>query len=144
MALVPLATLITPNLPEAARLLDVPEAHTRDGMANQARALANLGTQAALIKGGHLAGAQSPDVLCTGAGLHWFESQRTHTKNTHGTGCTLSSAIAAQLAKGRAAPAAVAAAKTYVGQAIAAADQLSVGHGHGPVHHFYDLWKDQT
>lgn len=143
-ALVPLATVITPNLPEAARLLDAPEAQNRADMANQALAFIKLGPGAALIKGGHLTGAESPDVLCTRQDLHWFEGRRTLTKNTHGTGCTLSSAIAAQLAMGHTAKAAIAAAKIYVGQAIAAADQLNVGHGHGPVHHFHHLWKDQT
>ncbi|KIC48169.1 bifunctional hydroxymethylpyrimidine kinase/phosphomethylpyrimidine kinase [Tateyamaria sp. ANG-S1] len=138
--LVPRATVITPNLPEAAHLLDQPVATTRDEMAAQAKALTDLGPKAALIKGGHLDGLDSPDVLCVHGEQHWFNSARTPGKNTHGTGCTLSSALAAQLAHGVALPDAIAAAKTYVTGAIAAADMLSVGHGHGPVHHFYDLW----
>ncbi|WP_299415022.1 bifunctional hydroxymethylpyrimidine kinase/phosphomethylpyrimidine kinase [uncultured Sulfitobacter sp.] len=143
-ALVPLATVLTPNLPEAARLLQQPEAENRDAMATHARALADLGPQAALVKGGHLAGDESPDVLWDGSALHWIEGMRTDTKNTHGTGCTLSSSIAAQLAQGLTPRAAVAKAKRYVSGAIAASDQQTVGHGHGPVHHFYDLWKDKT
>ncbi|MCR9110772.1 MAG: bifunctional hydroxymethylpyrimidine kinase/phosphomethylpyrimidine kinase [Rhodobacteraceae bacterium] len=141
-ALVPLATFLTPNLPEAARLLQRPEARDQDEMANQARALAALGPSSALVKGGHLAGGESPDVLWDGNALHWFEGQRITTKNTHGTGCTLSSTIAAQIAKGLLPRAAVAEAKSYVSGAIASADQQSVGQGHGPVHHFYNLWKE--
>lgn len=143
-ALVPLATVLTPNLPEAGRLLQIPEATSRDEMAKHARALAGLGPQIALVKGGHLEGDLSPDVLWDGAGLQWFEGERSATKNTHGTGCTLSSTLAAQLAKGLAAGDAVAEAKRYVSGAIAAADQQTVGRGHGPVHHFYELWKDET
>lgn len=143
-ALVPLATLLTPNLPEAARLLQQPAATNRNEMAAQARALAGLGPHAALVKGGHLEGGESPDVLWDGAKPHWFDSVRTPTKNTHGTGCTLSSTIAAQLANGLTPAAASAAAKHYVSGAIAAADRLTVGRGHGPVHHFHSLWKDNV
>ena len=143
-ALVPLATVLTPNLPEAARLLQRPEARDRDEMADQACALAALGPGIALVKGGHLAGSESPDVLWDGNALYWFESQRTTTKNTHGTGCTLSSTIAAQMAKGLTPREAVAAAKRYLSGAIASADQQSVGQGHGPVHHFYNLWKETS
>lgn len=141
-ALIPLATILTPNLPEAARLLQRREATDRDEMAAQARALAGLGPRIVLVKGGHLAGDDSPDVLWDGTALHWFESPRTVTKNTHGTGCTLSSTIAAQIAKGLPPRAAVAQAKRYVSGAISAADQQTVGQGHGPVHHFYELWKE--
>ncbi|WP_375230397.1 bifunctional hydroxymethylpyrimidine kinase/phosphomethylpyrimidine kinase [Roseobacter sp. S98] len=143
-ALVPSAMVLTPNLPEAARLLQQPEAEDRDTMASQARALTELGPDVVLVKGGHLESDESPDVLWDGAALHWFEGARTATKNTHGTGCTLSSTITAQLAKGLKPSAAVEEAKRYVSGAIAAADQQSVGQGHGPVHHFYDLWKDRT
>ena len=142
--LVPMAHVLTPNLPEAARLLQRPEASDRDMMADQARALSALGPRIVLVKGGHLAGDESPDVLWDGTTLHWLEGARTATRNTHGTGCTLSSAIAAQIAKGLTPSAAVAQAKRFVSGAIAAADQQNVGHGHGPVHHFYDLWKDKT
>ncbi|GGC07289.1 hydroxymethylpyrimidine/phosphomethylpyrimidine kinase [Marivita lacus] len=140
--LVPLATVVTPNLPEAGRLLDLPEARDREAMTNQARALTALGPKAALVKGGHLDQPDSPDVLCAGGTLHWLEAPRTVTRNTHGTGCTLSSALAAHLARGVSPLEAAQAAKRFVAGAIAAADALSVGHGHGPVHHFHDYWRD--
>jgi hydroxymethylpyrimidine/phosphomethylpyrimidine kinase len=140
--LLPLAALLTPNLPEAAALLGEPVAADRAGMAAQATRLLALGPAAVLVKGGHLDGEGSPDVLATTDGLEWFEAERVATANTHGTGCTLSSAIAAELAKGASTRAAVAAAKTYLAEAIAAADRLSVGSGHGPVHHFQALWRE--
>ena len=139
--LMPVASLVTPNLPEAAALLGEAVAVTREGMAEQAERLRALGPKAALVKGGHLDGSDSPDVLATTGGLHWFEGKRVETKNTHGTGCTLSSAIAAELAKGADSQEAVSIAKAYLAGAIAAADTLAVGSGHGPVQHFYDLWK---
>ena len=138
--LLPLATHLTPNLPEAAALLGTAEATDRDGMAAQAEALRALGPGAVLLKGGHLGGAESPDLLAGPAGLCWLDAPRIATRNTHGTGCTLSAALAAELAKGADDRAAVAAAKAYVLGAIAAADRLSVGHGHGPTHHFHALW----
>ncbi|MGY9049369.1 hypothetical protein P775_13950 [Puniceibacterium antarcticum] len=134
--LLPLATLLTPNLPEAAHLLGVATATTRAEMADQGAALCGLGPQAVLMKGGHLAGADSPDCLVTAAGAQWFEGARIDTQNTHGTGCTLSSALATQLARGLALPEAVQIAKAYVAGAIAGAGALSVGSGHGPTHHF--------
>lgn len=140
MRLLPLATVITPNLPEAAALLHDVEASNREDMARQALALAAFGPSAVLIKGGHLAGDESPDVLASAGGLTWFEAERLPTKNTHGTGCTLSSAIAAEIAKGLPLPKAVAAAKAYLAAAVAASGQLSVGSGHGPVQHFHGLW----
>lgn len=143
-ALLPLATLVTPNLPEAARLVDVPVAQNRDDMAAHAAALYELGTCSVLIKGGHLDGTDSPDVLLSDGALHWFDAPRLVTQNTHGTGCTLSSAIAAHLAKGASPQAATRSAKQYVSNAIAAASLLSVGHGHGPIHHFNHIWKDET
>ncbi len=139
--LLPLATLVTPNLPEVAHLLGQPVADTRQAMAAQARDLALHSQNAVLVKGGHLAGDDSPDVLFADGSLHWFESCRTATKNTHGTGCTLSATLATELAKGADVIEAVRAAKTYVSGAIAAADDLRVGHGHGPVHHFHSLWN---
>ena len=135
-ALLPLATVLTPNLPEAAHLLGTSIATSRDQMVTQARALRALGPRAVLLKGGHLDGEDSPDILVSDAGEQWFDAPRTPTKNTHGTGCTLSSALAAQIANGRTLPDAVAAAKAYVATAIAYADDLSVGSGHGPTHHF--------
>jgi hydroxymethylpyrimidine/phosphomethylpyrimidine kinase len=142
--LLPLATLLTPNLPEAAALLGEPEARDRDAMAAQAGRLATLGPTAILMKGGHLAGQDSPDFLLSGEGIFWFEGMRVPGGNTHGTGCSLSSAIAAELAKGQPLPDAVASAKVWLQQAIAMADRLEVGHGHGPVHHFHSFWPAVT
>lgn len=135
-ALLPLAHVLTPNLPEAAHLLGLDPATTRDEMVSQGRALCALGPRAVLMKGGHLEQDDSPDALVTADVVHWFEAVRTPTKNTHGTGCTLSSALAAQIAQGHPLLEAVQAAKSYVAQAIAQADQLTVGSGHGPTHHF--------
>jgi hydroxymethylpyrimidine kinase/phosphomethylpyrimidine kinase len=140
--LVPRATVITPNLPEAARLLDVPVATTREEMVAQANALLALGPAAVLLKGGHLEGGECPDCLVTAQAVHWFESPRVQTTHTHGTGCTLAAAITAELAHGAALPEAIHASKTYVTAAITAAHQLTVGHGHGPTHHFHALWQD--
>ena len=139
--LLPIATLLTPNLPEAAALLGLDEAATREEMQEQARKLLALGPGMVLVKGGHLGGADSPDVLANGNHLTWFEAPRVPTKNTHGTGCTLSSALAAELAKGKSTEAAVSIAKQYLADAVAASDMLSVGSGHGPVQHFHALWK---
>jgi hydroxymethylpyrimidine/phosphomethylpyrimidine kinase len=111
--LIPRASLITPNLPEAAALL---------------------------IKGGHGQGSESVDYLVTGNGVVALSAPRIATKNTHGTGCSLSSAIAAGLAKGEELETAVRHAKAWVSAAIAAADRLGVGHGHGPIHHFHGFY----
>ena len=140
-ALLPRARVITPNLAEAAALLDAPLAANRAAMEAQARALLAEGPAAVLLKGGHLEGPDSPDLLATRDGLNWFEGQRRATANTHGTGCTLSAALAAQLGHGRPLKEAMAAAKTYTAGAIAGADALCVGHGHGPTHHFHTLWS---
>ncbi|WP_138466903.1 bifunctional hydroxymethylpyrimidine kinase/phosphomethylpyrimidine kinase [Poseidonocella sp. HB161398] len=140
-ALLPLATHVTPNLPEAAVLLDAAEAATREEMLAQGRQLAALGPACAIVKGGHLPGGESPDLMVAQDALCWFEAPRRDTKNTHGTGCTLSSAFAAELAKGQPDAEAFAAAKSYVAAAIAASDALDVGHGHGPTHHFHALWR---
>ena len=141
--LFPLALIVTPNLHEAARLLDEPAAEDRQSMQRQASALLEFGPKAVLLKGGHGAGAESDDLLVTqNGGETWLSAARHDTKNTHGTGCTLSSAIAAGLAKGVDLKTAVASAKDYISRAIRAADRLSIGAGHGPVHHFHDIWKD--
>ena len=143
--LLPLATMLTPNLPEAAVLLARPEAETRDAMLAMARGLRALGPRdssgAVLLKGGHLQGPESPDLLVTADGEHWLEDERIATKNTHGTGCTLSAALAARLAVTANVRAATEQAKRYIAGAIAAADSLDVGHGHGPTHHFHALWR---
>ena len=138
--LLPLATHLTPNLPEAATLLGCSDATTREDMQDQAEALRALGPRAVLLKGGHLAGDRSPDLLCSQAGMRWFDAARVDTVNTHGTGCTLSAALAAELAMGASDIEAVATAKSYVTGAVACAEQLTVGHGHGPTHHFHALW----
>ena len=135
--LIPRAEIITPNLPEAAALLDVPVATAEAEIENQGRRLLALGSRAVLIKGGHGQGADSIDYLITASGVVALAAPRVATKNTHGTGCSLSSAIAAGLAKGEDLENAVRSAKTYVTAAIVGADRLDVGHGHGPVHHFY-------
>jgi hydroxymethylpyrimidine/phosphomethylpyrimidine kinase len=131
------ATVVTPNLPEAAALLDEPVAIDQVTIEWQAHRLLHLGARAVLIKGGHGEGAESVDYLVTPNSTKAFAAPRIATKNTHGTGCTLSSAIAAGLAKGASLEAAVDAAKRYVTAAIAAADTLAVGHGHGPLQHFH-------
>lgn len=138
--LLPMADIITPNLPEAATLLSTRAAASEDEMRQQAEALMARGAKAVLMKGGHGQGAESVDLLVTPQGTARFPAPRLDTRNTHGTGCTLSSAIAARLALGDDLPDAVAAAKTYISAAIAAADLLDVGAGHGPVHHFHALW----
>ncbi|WP_375455818.1 bifunctional hydroxymethylpyrimidine kinase/phosphomethylpyrimidine kinase [uncultured Methylobacterium sp.] len=139
--LMPLADLVTPNLPEAAALLDEAPAVDENGAAAQARRLVTAGARAVLIKGGHAAGDESVDHLLTRDGvLRRFSGPRYATRNTHGTGCTLSAAAAAGLARGLGLEAAVAGAKAYVAAAIASADDLTIGAGHGPVHHFFASW----
>lgn len=138
--LVPRATLLTPNLPEAARLLGAAQAADDAAMQAQGRALRGFGAGAALMKGGHGAGETCTDWLVQADGATALRAPRLATANTHGTGCTLSSAIAAGLAKGMALDAAVAAAHAWLQAAIRAADGLRVGHGHGPVHHFHGVW----
>jgi hydroxymethylpyrimidine/phosphomethylpyrimidine kinase len=138
--LIPAARLITPNLPEAAALLDAPIAQTESEMRQQGERLLALGARAVLMKGGHAAGAESVDLLVEPTGVTRLAAPRIATRNTHGTGCTLSSAIAAGLAKGVDLPEAVAAAKVYLTDALEAADRLSIGSGHGPVHHFHAWW----
>ena len=135
--LFPRATIITPNLPEAAALLDAELAVSESEIEAQGRRLLAFGCPAVLIKGGHGEGAESVDFLVMNDSVVRLAASRVATKNTHGTGCTLSSAVAAGLAKGESLEAAVRAAKSYVSAAIAAADRLGVGHGHGPVHHFH-------
>ena len=141
--LCPLATVITPNLPEAAKLLACDEAVNEAEVRQQAQELIETGVAAVLVKGGHLSGNMSTDILISNGSILEFPHTRIDTKNTHGTGCTLSSAIAAGLAKGSDLETAVAGAQSYVHDAICAADELRIGHGHGPVHHFHALWPRQ-
>lgn len=131
--LVPLATLVTPNLDEAAVLTDSPVG-TPDEMERAARALVRLGARAALVTGGHLQGDEVVDVLVTDEAARRFSRPRLDTTSTHGTGCTLSAAVAAGLALGRPLERAVADALDFVHRAIAAAPGL--GRGHGPLNHF--------
>ncbi|MCW8195768.1 bifunctional hydroxymethylpyrimidine kinase/phosphomethylpyrimidine kinase [Proteobacteria bacterium 005FR1] len=140
--MLPRSLIITPNTAEAAVLLDCPEATTESEMQAQADQLLKLGPGAVLLKGGHLQGESAPDVLLWRdiAGQQQKEilrSPRIATRNTHGTGCTLAAAIAAGLAKGLELPEAVRQAKTYLSGALAAADQLKIGSGAGPVNHFF-------
>jgi hydroxymethylpyrimidine/phosphomethylpyrimidine kinase len=142
--LVPLAQLMTPNLPEAGVLLGGPEPASFAEMQPTVRALHRLGPEWVLLKGGHLSGAVSTDLLFDGTTVSELPARRIATQNTHGTGCTLSSAIAALLPRFDTVEAARRA-KAYLTDAIAASTQLSVGHGHGPVHHFHAIWRrDQT
>jgi len=139
-ALLPRAALLTPNLPEAARLLGTPVARSEAEMLDQARRLLVLGPGAVLIKGGHGEGAEAVDLLVTPSATLRLAAPRIPSRNAHGTGCTLSSAIAAGLAKGLGIEDAARAAKAYVHAAIAAADRLDIGAGHGPTHHFHAFW----
>jgi hydroxymethylpyrimidine/phosphomethylpyrimidine kinase len=139
--LLPLASVITPNLPEAATILGEPVATDERMMAETGQALLALGSPYVLLKGGHLGGATSPDLLVWGTGSQRFAAPRVETANTHGTGCTLSAAIAALLAQGGDVRDAVGKAKDFITGAIAAAGRLSVGSGQGPVHHFHHLWR---
>src|SRR5205807_793068 len=134
--LIPRALILTPNLPEAAALLETSIAESEGDMRDQAERLMTLGAGAVLVKGGHAAGPESVDIFLDGTAEVRFPAPRIMTDNTHGTGCTLSAAIAASLAKGAPLAEAVAEAKAFVTLAIAAAARLDVGQGHGPVHHF--------
>ncbi len=143
--LLPMATVLTPNLPEAEILAAIGSIEGRPGMERAAGRLHDLGPAAVLVKGGHGEGATSADCLVyrdpDGATRsEWFEAERIATPNTHGTGCTLSSAIAAHLARGLGIEAAVREAKGYLTAAIAAGARLAIGHGHGPVDHFH-AWR---
>ena len=143
--LIPRALIVTPNLPEAAALTGANLARNEREMEIQAREILALGARNVLIKGGHATnfgeGEEAVDLLIGQDEVVRLIAPRIATQNTHGTGCTLSSAIAAGLAKGRDLIAAVQDAKAYVTAAIAGADQLKVGHGHGPLHHFYGQWR---
>ena len=138
--LIPQADLITPNLPEGAALLGIDEPTTVDEMKAMSVKLYELGAKHVLLKGGHLEKAECPDLLFDGKAHRLFQSPRINTRNTHGTGCTLASAITAFMARGYECAEAVEKAKDYISAAIRAADELNVGNGHGPVHHFHAVW----
>ncbi|MGR5166762.1 bifunctional hydroxymethylpyrimidine kinase/phosphomethylpyrimidine kinase [Vibrio astriarenae] len=136
--LLPLADIITPNLPEGAALIGTSVPRTQAEMGAMKAQLRSLGAKAVLLKGGHLEKDEnSNDLLITQESDELISAKRFPTRNTHGTGCTLSSAIASYLAQGNDLTAAVKLGKTYISQAIAHADELNVGQGHGPVNHFY-------
>lgn len=140
--LIPRALVITPNLPEAAALVGASPARNEKEMEIQARELLALGARNVLIKGGHGTSDDSVDLLIGQGDVVRLSAKRIATKNLHGTGCTLSSAIAAGLAKGLDLKEASHEAKVYVTGAIAAAGTLKIGHGHGPLHHFYQSGRD--
>jgi len=143
--LLPLATIITPNLPEAGVLLEMRSVETVREMRRVAERLRNLMTHSGhrwvLVKGGHLPGNDTIDILHDGDQMIELPGHRIPTRNTHGTGCTLSSAITALLPQTQTVPEATKKAKDYLVQAILHADALRVGQGHGPVHHFHQLWS---
>ena len=134
-ALIPLATVITPNIYEA-ELLAQQEIRNTDEAKNAAKVIAELGCHAVLVKGGHLAGSSAVDVLYCNGEWSFFEAEWVETENTHGTGCTYSAAIATQLAHGKDLADAIKTAKAYITGAIQHA--LDIGHGHGPTHHFFN------
>ncbi len=136
--LLPLATVVTPNLPEAEVLTGITIRNTED-VRNAAKAMVNMGAKSVVVKGGHMTGHEALDIFYDGKEFREFSAPRIDTKNTHGTGCTFASAIAAGLAKGLLLVEAIAQAKTYVTEAIRA--NLDIGSGHGPLDHFHMLGK---
>ncbi|MEP6607060.1 MAG: bifunctional hydroxymethylpyrimidine kinase/phosphomethylpyrimidine kinase [Burkholderiaceae bacterium] len=146
--LLPLATVITPNLPEAGMLLESRTVETVKEMYRVAERLRELmrasGARWVYLKGGHLPGDDAFDLLTDGDRMIELNAPRVDTKNTHGTGCTLSAALAALLPQTGDMPEAARQAKAYLTEALQHADQLSVGAGHGPVHHFYSMWRPRA
>lgn len=136
-SLLPVATVLTPNVDEAAVLLDAKPATSLDDLIEQGKALRAMGCAAVLMKGGHLGEMRADDVLVSANGPIVIEGPRIATKNTHGTGCTLGSAIAAHLAAGFELEPAIRAAKRYLTSALTLADKLNVGQGSGPVEHLF-------
>lgn len=137
--LFPLAYAVTPNIPEAQAILGGMVINSVDDMREAAKGIHMLGARYVVLKGGHMAGDDVVDLLYDGKQFRMFESPRIHSKNTHGTGCTFSAAIAAFLAKGLGMEESVAKAKRYVSEAMAKG--LPVGEGHGPLYHFYECRK---
>ena len=135
--LLPLATLVTPNLPEATVIVGY-KVSNKDDMLKAAKDIITLGAKNVLMKGGHLQ-ESADDLLYDGREATWFTGERINTKNTHGTGCTLSSALAANLALGLSLPEAVRKSKEYI--TIAINNALNIGSGCGPTHHFFDLYR---
>ncbi|HVT55347.1 MAG TPA: bifunctional hydroxymethylpyrimidine kinase/phosphomethylpyrimidine kinase [Xanthobacteraceae bacterium] len=139
--LIPLALVVTPNLAEAAALSGEAPAQDEDVLARQGAAIMKLGAGSVLVKGGHFENAEATDILVDKNGIRRFTARRVDSKNTHGTGCTLSSAIAAALARGMPLVESIALAKKFVSEAIGASGEIKIGEGRGPVHHFHALWK---
>lgn len=135
--IIPLADVLTPNIPETEKIADM-QISTVSDMETAAKKIHSMGCKSVVVKGGHHIG-NAVDVLFDGKNFYHFETARIDTINTHGTGCTFSSAIASQLAKGKSVPDAVKAAKTYVTMAIE--HSLAIGKGCGPTHHFYELYQ---
>ncbi len=144
-ALLPCATVLTPNLPEAGVLLGERAPENLKEMHRAAERLrermTHAGARWVVLKGGHLSHGDAIDLVTDGDRMIELALPRIDTKNTHGTGCTLSAAIAALLPQSPDVPTAIRRAKDYLTGALAAADRLDVGRGHGPVHHFHALWK---
>lgn len=138
--LLPLGLIVTPNLPEAALLTGRAIAENETEMARQAERLLKFGARAVLMKGGHAKGDEAADILLNGDTPLRLSRPRVETRNDHGTGCTLSAAIAAGLARRQTLQDAVVAAKTYLHEALVAAAALKIGQGRGPVHHFHQWW----
>jgi hydroxymethylpyrimidine/phosphomethylpyrimidine kinase len=144
-ALLPLASVITPNLPEAGVLLEARAPENVKEMTRAAERLRMLmrgdGARWVLLKGGHLPGSEAIDLLHDGDRMIELRAERVATRNTHGTGCTLSAALATLIPQSADVPAAARRAKQYLTEALRHADQLAVGAGHGPVHHFHAIWQ---
>lgn len=139
--LMPMSDLLTPNLYETAKLTGQPLATSNDEMVKQADILLEAGAKAVLVKGGHSENNNCADYYKSSSEKTWLTAERIKTENTHGTGCSLSSAIAANLAHGMTMQTALEKSKEWLTGAIANSDQLNIGKGAGPVHHFHNLWK---
>lgn len=137
-SIIPLADVLTPNIPEAEKIADM-EIKSHNDMENAAKKIQSMGCKAVIIKGGHAVG-DATDILYDGNKMYYYKASRIDTKNTHGTGCTFSSAIGAYLGKGLGVENAVSKAKEYVTTAIT--HSLPIGKGYGPTHHFYELYKN--
>ena len=140
--LLPLSTVITPNIPEG-EILSSEKIESRDDMERAAKRIGDTYGCAVLLKGGHRVN-DANDLLYAGGEMQWFEGKRIDNPNTHGTGCTLSSAIAAFLPQSADVPEACRRAKEYLTGAVRHAGELDVGHGHGPTNHFWSLWKEMV
>jgi hydroxymethylpyrimidine/phosphomethylpyrimidine kinase len=140
--LIPAVSVITPNIPEAEIILKK-KINTREDFKQAAQDLSQTGAKAVLLKSGHFKGDELSDIfyLASEDALIEIPFQRVDTKNTHGTGCTLSSAVAAWLARGRTMKEAIQKGLDYTHQAIQEGAHYQLGHGHGPVHHFYKYWS---